>query len=55
MTRQELQELVVAYKSQTKEALETVLAELNKGQRKKVLRNENVRALCERFSVEVDE
>ena len=55
MTRQELQEMVAAYKSQTKEALETVLAELNQGQRKKLMRNEKVRTLFDRFGVNTGE
>lgn len=44
--------MVAAYKAQTKEAVETILAELNQGQRKKVLRREAVQALLERFGVE---
>ena len=54
MTKQELQELVAAYKSQTKGAIETILGELNQGQRKKILKNEDVKTLCERFGVETD-
>lgn len=53
MTKQELAAMVAAYKTQTKEAVETILGELNQGQRKKLLRNEAVAALCERFGVEI--
>ena len=51
MTKTELAAMVAAYKAQTREALEAVFAELNQGQKKKVLRNEAVKALCERFGV----
>lgn len=51
MTKTQLIEMVAAYKAQTKEAIETILAELNQGQRKKILRNEAVQTLCERFGV----
>ena len=53
MTKQELQALVTAYKTQTREAIETILNELNQGQRKKILRNETVQQLCQRFGVEM--
>lgn len=54
MTKPELAAAVAAAKAETKEALETVLAELNKGQRKKVTGNPAVAALLERYGVEVD-
>ena len=38
--------------SETKTALETVLAELNKGQRQKLLKNEDIKALLDRYGVE---
>jgi len=44
-----------AMKAETKEALETVLAELNQGQRKKIVKNEKVKALLERYGVEISE
>lgn len=53
MTKQELAAMVAAYKTQTREAVETILGELNKGQRKKILRNEAVQTLCERYGVEI--
>lgn len=52
MTVAELTEKVDALKGETKEAIETILAELNQGQRKKILKNEKVKALCERYGVE---
>ena len=54
MDKAELQARVAAAKQQTKTALETVLAELNKGQRKKLAKNPEVAALLERYGVEVD-
>lgn len=53
MTKQELAAMVAAYKAQTKEAVETILGELNQGQRKKILKSEAVQALCERYDVEI--
>ena len=52
MTKTQLNEMVAAYKTQTREAIETILGELNQGQRKKILKNADVKALCERFGVE---
>ena len=54
MTRPELDAAVQAAKTEVKTALETVLAELNMGQRKKVCAVPAVAALLERYSVEVD-
>ena len=45
--------MVSAYKAQTKEAVETILGELNQGQRKKILKSEAVQTLCERFGVKI--
>ena len=45
--------MVAAYKAQTREAVETILGELNQGQRKKILKNEAVQTLCERYGVEI--
>ena len=53
MTKQELAAMVAAYKAQTREAIETILAGLNQGQRKKILKSEAVQALCERYGVEI--
>lgn len=53
MLRQELFDKVKAVKEETKTALQTVYDELNNGQRKKLLKNENIKALFERYGVEV--
>lgn len=42
-----------AVKDETKEALQTVYDSLNKGQQQKLMKNENVKALFERYGVEV--
>ena len=54
MDKAELQARVAAAKAQTREALETVLAALNNGQRKKLAKDPAVAALLERYGVEVD-
>ena len=54
MDKNTLNEAVNACKNETKEALETVLAELNQGQRKKLIRNERVKPILERFDVEAE-
>lgn len=51
----ELRERVIAYNTEIKTALQTVLDELNQGQRKKLLRNPVIRAMFERYGVEIDE
>lgn len=55
MTRAQLNAAVTAAKGEVKTALETVLAELNKGQRKKLASNPAVRVLLERYGVEIEE
>lgn len=42
------------YNRQTREALQTVYDALNKGQRQKLLKNEDVKALFERFKVDTE-
>ena len=42
---------VIAYNREIKEALETLYAELNNGQRKKLLKSEKVKALFERYKI----
>lgn len=44
---------VIAYNLEIKTALQTMYNALNQGQRKKILKNEKVKALFERYSVEV--
>ena len=51
MTKTDLAALVAKCKEETKEALEAILAELNHGQRQKLIGNEKVRELLERYGV----
>ena len=53
MLRQELFDRVAAVKEETRNALQEVYNELNNGQQKKLLKNENIKALFERYGVEV--
>ncbi len=50
----ELRNRVIAYNAEIKAALQTVLDELNQGQRKKLLRNPAIRAMFERYGIETD-
>ena len=54
MTKTELSEAVKAFKKETKEALQLVYDELNQGQQQKLLKDENVKALFDRFEVEYE-
>lgn len=51
MKKQELKDKVVAVKSETQTALQTVFDGLNQGQQKKILKNENIKALFDRYGV----
>ncbi len=51
----ELKEMVINYNRELKAALETILGELNQGQRKKLLRNETVKALLDRYKITFEE
>ena len=51
MKRQDLFNKVAAVKSETKEALQLVFDSLNKGQQKKIIKNEAVKALFDRYNV----
>ena len=51
MNKIELNEKVEIVKSDTKEALQTVFEALNQGQQKKILKNEKVKALFDRYGV----
>jgi hypothetical protein len=51
----ELRERVVAYNKEVKAALQAVYNDLNQGQRKKLLRNPTIRAMFERYGVEIEE
>lgn len=53
MTKQELEAKVNAVIEETRTALQTVYDALNQGQQKKLLKDENVAALFERYGVEV--
>ena len=50
----ELKERVIAYNKEVKSALQAVYNDLNKGQRKKLLRNPAIRAMFARYGVETD-
>ncbi len=53
MLREDLYNRVKELKEETKNALQEVYNELNNGQQKKLLKNENIKALFERYGVEV--
>ena len=50
----ELRERVIAYNAEVKASLQAVYNDLNKGQRKKLLRNPAIRAMFERCGVETE-
>lgn len=50
----ELRERVIAYNTEVKAALQAVCSDLNQGQRKKLLRNPAIRAMFERYGVEIE-
>lgn len=51
MKKVELTERVAKVKSETHDALQTVVDELNKGQRQKIVKNPKVKALLDRYEV----
>lgn len=51
----ELRKKVIEYNTEVKDALQAVYSDLNQGQRKKLLRNPAIRAMFERYGVEVEE
>lgn len=51
MKREDLFNKVAAVKSETKEALQLVFDSLNKGQQKKIIKNEAVKALFDRYNI----
>lgn len=55
MTRQELMQAVSSAKEETRNALQTVYDALNQGQRKKIVKDEAVKALFDRYGVEYTE
>ena len=46
-----LKEKVIAYNTELKTALETIYAELNQGQQKKLLKSDKVKALFDRYKI----
>ena len=50
----ELKEKVINYNRELKEALTTVINELNQGQRKKLLNNDKVKALLDRYKITIE-
>lgn len=55
MKRQELIDKVAAVKEETKNALQVVYDSLNSGQQKKILKEEAVKALFDRYGVKYAE
>ena len=53
MTKQELNNAVSNFKTETRDALQLVYDNLNQGQQKKILKNEAVAKLFEKYGVEV--
>ncbi len=51
ISKKKLQENVNKTKSETKDALQTLYDSLNQGQRKKVVKNPEVKALFDRYGV----
>lgn len=49
-----LKERVLAYNTEIKSALELILEELNQGQRKKLLKNEKVKAMLDRYKIDYE-
>nr|DAZ48004.1 MAG TPA: hypothetical protein [Caudoviricetes sp.] len=50
----ELRKKVIEYNTEVKTALQAVYNDLNPGQRKKLLRNPVIRAMFERYGVEIE-
>ena len=51
MKKADLIAAVQAVKTETKEALQTMYDELNHGQQQKIIKNDNVKALFDRYGV----
>lgn len=51
MKKEDLISKVAAHKAETKEALQLVFDNLNKGQQKKILKKDTVKALFDRYGV----
>lgn len=50
-----LEEQVIAYNKEIKEALQTIYDALNQGQKKKIMKNDAVRTLFERYKINTEE
>lgn len=55
MTKAELTAAVNKTKSETHDALQTVYENLNKGQQQKLMRNEQIKAMLERYNIVTEE
>ena len=55
MTKQELTAAVQAVKTETKDALQAMFNALNYGQQQKLIKNETVKTLLNRYGVEYGE
>lgn len=53
--KDKLQKNVDKFKSEVKDALQTMYDALNQGQRKKIIKNAEVKALFDRYGVEYEE
>lgn len=49
-----LRERVINYNKEVKSALEAVYSELNAGQQKKLLKNEKIKALFDRYKIDYE-
>ena len=54
VTKEYLKSLVESAKAETREALQIVYDEHNNGQRKKLVKNEKVKAIFDRYGVEYE-
>ena len=54
MDKNTLNKAVEACKEETKKALQTFYNTLNHGQQKQIIKNEVVKAICDRFGVEYE-
>lgn len=54
MDKSILNEAILLYLDEVKQAFEIVLGEHNQGQRKKLIRNEKVKPILERFNVNME-
>ena len=52
MKKSDLTAAILAVKTETKNALQTMYDELNQGQQKKIVKNESVKALFDRYGME---